>query len=88
MYSWLHQTVFTVAVMNSSAAFPVSSEQFQVQGMTCQHCVRAVTQAIQTMDAQAQVEVDLAGGRVTVRSALPRERITAVIREEGYSVAG
>ena len=56
--------------------------------MTCQHCVRAVTQAIQTMDAQAQVEVDLAGGRVTVRSALPRERITAVIREEGYSVAG
>lgn len=55
--------------------------------MTCQHCVHAVTQAIQASDAQAQVEVDLAAGRVTVRSALPRDRITAVIREEGYSVA-
>lgn len=87
VYSWPHQPVLALTVMNSSAAFPISSEQFQVQGMTCQHCVRAVTQAIQASDAQAQVEVDLAAGRVTVRSALPRDRITAVIREEGYSVA-
>lgn len=73
--------------MNSSAAVPASSEQFQVQGMTCQHCVRAITQAIQQADSLAQVDIDLAAGRVNVRSTLPRERITDVIREEGYSVA-
>jgi copper chaperone len=54
--------------------------------MSCQHCVRAVTQAIQTLDAQAQVQIDLTAGRVSVQSALSRERVAAAIREEGYSV--
>jgi copper chaperone len=71
----------------SSASSSLSPEQFQVQGMTCQHCVRAVTQAIQQCDAQAQVEIDLAAGRVAVQSTLSRERIAEAIREEGYSVA-
>jgi copper chaperone len=73
--------------MNTSSPTAMSPEQFQVQGMTCQHCVRAVTQAIQACDAQAQVEIDLAAGRVLVRSALGRTQIAEAIREEGYSVA-
>jgi|LauGreDrversion4_2_1035121.scaffolds.fasta_scaffold217620_2 copper chaperone len=54
--------------------------------MTCQHCVRAVRLAIEAVDSQAQVEIDLASGRVAVRSTLARARIAAAIREEGYSV--
>ena len=57
---------------------------FNVQGMTCGHCVRAVTQAIQNEDVSADVQVDLAKGEVSVHSQLPTERVVALI-EEGYS---
>ncbi|WP_060510465.1 heavy-metal-associated domain-containing protein [Pseudomonas sp. NBRC 111124] len=57
---------------------------FNVQGMTCGHCVKAVTRAVQEQDAQAVVEVDLAGKKVHVQSALAAEQVVAAIREEGY----
>lgn len=57
---------------------------FNVQGMTCGHCVKAVTAAVQAQDAAAKVEVDLAARQVTVDSQLPGEQILAAIREEGY----
>lgn len=60
----------------------------QVKGMTCGHCVRAVTQAIQEQDKQAVVEVDLATGNTQVRSTLTREAVVAAITEEGYQVMG
>jgi copper chaperone len=60
--------------------------RFEVQGMTCGHCARAVTEAVKRVDASAQVEVDLSGGRVDVRSEAGREPIAAAIREEGYPV--
>lgn len=59
---------------------------FNVQGMTCGHCVKAVTRAVQQQDAQAQVEVDLAAQQVRVRSELQASRIAEAIREEGYQV--
>lgn len=37
-------------------------QQFKVSGMSCGHCVRAITQAIQALEQTARVEVDLAGG--------------------------
>ena len=37
-------------------------QRFQVSGMTCGHCVRAVTQAIEALDPAARVNVDLAAG--------------------------
>ena len=58
---------------------------FNVQGMTCGHCVRAVTQAIQNEDASADVQVDLAKGEVAVKSQLPAEQIVDLIAEEGYT---
>ncbi|BBH44152.1 heavy-metal-associated domain-containing protein [Pseudomonas sp. KU43P] len=57
---------------------------FNVQGMTCGHCVKAVTRAVQEQDAQAQVEVDLAAKQVRVQSALAVEQVLEAIREEGY----
>jgi len=57
---------------------------FNVQGMTCGHCVKAVTRAVQEQDAQAQVEVDLAARQVRVKSVLMDEQVLAAIREEGY----
>lgn len=59
---------------------------FQVQGMTCGHCVRAVTHVIQGEDPQARVEVDLPGKQVKVDSTLAAQRIIELITEEGYQV--
>ncbi len=60
---------------------------FNVSGMTCSHCERAVTQAIKALDAQAQVKVDLASGTVEVQSSASEQAIRQAISEEGYRVA-
>jgi len=62
-------------------------QTFNVQGMTCGHCERAVTQAVKTLDPQAEIKIDRAAGKVEVRSDQPREAIIAAISEEGYATA-
>ena len=57
-----------------------------VQGMTCGHCERAVTEAVKTVDPQAMVKIDLATGVVEINSAQPREALASAITEEGYTV--
>ena len=58
---------------------------FSVEGMTCGHCVRAVTQAVQSQDPAASVKVDLAAKEVGVESRLSAEEVISLITEEGYS---
>ncbi|MGZ0714523.1 heavy-metal-associated domain-containing protein [Pseudomonas palleroniana] len=58
---------------------------FSVEGMTCGHCVRAVTQAVQSQDPAASVKVDLAAKEVGVESRLSAEQVISLISEEGYS---
>lgn len=62
--------------------------QFQVEGMSCQHCVVAVTRAIHEHDATASVQVDLPAGRVLVESNQPQDVLKAAIDEAGYTVVG
>jgi copper chaperone len=58
---------------------------FSVEGMTCGHCVRAVTQAVQSQDPAASVNVNLAAKEVGVESRLSAEQVIELITEEGYS---
>ncbi|MBM9486241.1 heavy-metal-associated domain-containing protein [Pseudomonas sp. ICBG1301] len=58
---------------------------FSIEGMTCGHCVRAVTQAVQSQDPAASVKVDLAAKEVGVESRLSAEQVISLISEEGYS---
>ena len=60
---------------------------FEVQGMTCGHCERAVTHAIQGVDAQAQIKIDRSANRVEVDSSASRDALQAALTEEGYKVA-
>ena len=60
---------------------------FQVSGMTCGHCERAVQQAIAEVDAHAQTTIDRASGKVVVTSDSPRTALAHAIQEEGYQVA-
>jgi copper chaperone len=62
-------------------------QTFNVQGMSCGHCVGAVTQAVKSVDPQAEVKVDLGSGKVEVQSQRDRTAIAKAIEEEGYQVA-
>lgn len=59
-----------------------------VEGMSCGHCVRAVTNAIQALDQTAKVEVDLAAKRVLAQTSLPRADLVRAVEEEGFAVKG
>lgn len=63
------------------------NQTFDVKGMSCGHCEKAVTQAVKSLDPAAVVKVDLATGKVEVQSGQAREAIARAIAEEGYPVA-
>ena len=59
---------------------------FNVQGMSCGHCVRAITQVLQAEDPAASVRIDLAAKEVGVESRLTVEQVISLISAEGYEV--
>lgn len=59
-------------------------QQFDLKGLTCGHCVRAVTEAIKRLDENAEVDINLATGRMTVVSELPPTEIIKAVFAEGY----
>ena len=74
--------------MSSTTLKDLSMNQvFNVQGMTCGHCEKAVTTAIKLLDPQAEVSIDRSQNRVEVQTTQPREALAEAIREEGYQVA-
>ena len=65
------------------------NHQLTVKGMSCQHCVNAITSEVGAVDGVAGVEVDLAAGTVRVTGArLDEAALRAAIDEAGYEVAG
>lgn len=60
---------------------------FQVEGMSCGHCVQSVTKAVQAVEPKAKVAVDLASGRVTVEGGAHRQAVAEAIKQAGYNVA-
>ena len=59
---------------------------FNVEGMTCGHCEKAVTKALLTLDAQAKVVIDRLQNKVQVDSEKDRSALAQAITEEGYRV--
>lgn len=62
---------------------------YTVTGMTCAHCVQAVTGELSTLAGVADVRVDLASGAVTVTSETPLADadVRAAVDEAGYELA-
>lgn len=62
---------------------------FAVAGMTCGHCVAAVTEEVGRLASVSHVDVDLANGAVTVQSDGPIDPIAfaTAVDEAGYEVA-
>jgi len=67
----------------------VTETTYAVKGMTCAHCVRAVTEEVGKLDGVAGVQVDLASGAVVVTSSgeLRLDEVRAAVDEAGYEVA-
>jgi len=65
-----------------------SQQTYRVEGMTCEHCVAAVSAEISEIPGVSGVEVDLDAGRVVVNgSDVAREDVRAAVEEAGYSLA-
>lgn len=78
-----------------TAITPIKSEEvtmkkeLQVAGMSCQHCVRAVTKALSALEGVDSVEVTLETGKVVVTGSenmASDEAIKAAITEEGFEL--
>jgi copper chaperone len=60
---------------------------FEVNDMSCGHCVSAITQAIKEIDNRAAVRIDLARHLVEIESAgaVDVEALRAAVTEAGYT---
>ncbi|MEO8266023.1 MAG: heavy-metal-associated domain-containing protein [Ilumatobacteraceae bacterium] len=68
----------------------MTTTTFTVTGMTCGHCVAAVTAEVSKLDNVSHVDIELASGAVTVESDGPVDSaaFAAAVDEAGYDVAG
>ena len=66
----------------------MSSTDYTVRGMTCDHCAGSVTAEISKIPGVTGVQVDVATGRVSVESAQPvaAEVVAEAVEEAGYEV--
>ena len=62
---------------------------YVVTGMTCDHCVHAVTEEVSGLAGVDDVTVDLTSGRLTVTSAneIPYTAGAAAVDEAGYALS-
>ena len=61
---------------------------YTVTGMTCGHCVSAVTEELNRLPGVRDVQIDLATGAVTVASdgPLPIDEVRTAVDEAGYQL--
>ena len=64
----------------------MTTTTFTVRGMTCGHCVNAVSAEVEALPGVSNVEVDLTTGTVTVTSEQPLDTgaVRAAVDEAGY----
>jgi copper chaperone len=58
--------------------------EFTIPAMSCGHCAGAITQAVKSLDPNAQVDVDLASKKVVVQSSQDKPTVAAALAEAGY----
>jgi copper chaperone len=68
------------------------TDTYRVNGMTCEHCVAAVTEELSALDGVTAVDIDLVAGgtsTVTVTSTTPLDTqlVAEAVDEAGYELA-
>lgn len=74
----------TAGEPNTPATGELEMKELNVEGMSCNHCAGRVTQAVQSVDPDARVDIDLASATVRVESAAALEAVVAAITAAGY----
>ena len=66
----------------------MSSTDYTVRGMTCDHCAGSVTAEITKIPGVTRVQVDVAAGRVSVQAdqPVPADAVAEAVEEAGYEV--
>jgi copper chaperone len=63
-------------------------QTYAIKGMTCDHCVRAVTKALAQVPGVSGVpRVDLGRGEAVLEGAPDEWAVIAAVRDEGYEAA-
>ncbi len=67
----------------------MTTTQFQVTGMSCSHCEKAVSTGVGQISGVEAVEVSAASGRLVVTSSAPIDeaQVAAAVEEAGYQAA-
>lgn len=68
----------------------MTTQTYTVTGMTCEHCVNAVTEEVGCLEGVTDVRVDLDTGALTLTATDPvrDEAVAAAVDEAGYALAG
>ncbi|WP_299425966.1 cation transporter [uncultured Meiothermus sp.] len=59
--------------------------QLKIEGMSCNNCVRHVTEALKKVQGVEKVEVSLQDGRAEVTGTAPVAQLIEAVQEEGYT---
>lgn len=66
----------------------MGTKTYTVTGMTCGHCVSAVSEEVGKVDGVTAVEVELETGAVTISGdGFTDEQVAAAVDEAGYALA-
>ncbi|MEJ2360982.1 MAG: cation transporter [Gammaproteobacteria bacterium] len=60
------------------------STTLKVNGMTCGHCVAAVTKALENIPGVDKADVSLEKGQAIVSGEADSQAMVAAVKEEGY----
>jgi copper chaperone len=65
-----------------------TTETYDVVGMTCDHCVRSVTEEVSAVEGVSDVQVDLTSGKVHVTTNEPvtAAQVREAVEEAGYQL--
>ncbi len=65
-------------------------KKIEIKGMSCRHCVMAVTKALSAIDGITNVDVDLKTGVAAYEETKPVDDalVAAAVKKAGYDIAG
>jgi copper ion binding protein len=64
----------------------MTTYELEIQGMRCDHCVRAVEKALRDIEGVRAVRVEIGWAQVEAEARVAREAIVAALHDAGYEV--
>ena len=58
--------------------------EFDIPDMSCGHCAGVITKAVQQLDADAMISIDLPAKKVTIHTAEDRQTVADALTAAGY----